>query len=149
MITVEEFWKDYLVQSEDQNSELQISMFGDESSCDELVSLIASGKKTAGSSLLKDFESCNEEIPKVGRVSLVVDSKGQPVCIIEVTEVIQFSFKDVPLRVAQSEGEGDLSIEYWKKAHTDFFSPSKDALAIDQLDDEIIVTEFFKVIYSH
>ena len=149
MITVEEFWKDYLVQSEDQGTELQISMFGDESSCDELVALIASGKKTAGSSLLKDYLSCDEQPPEVGRISLVVDSKGQPVCIIEITDVIQYAFKDVSEAIAMAEGEGDLSVEYWKKVHADFFNESKEALAIDSLDDEIIVTEFFKVIYSH
>ena len=149
MITVEEFWRDYLVQSDNDNQELQISMFGDESTCDELVSLIASGKKSAGSSLLKDYVACGEDIPEVGRISLVVDAKGKPVCIIEVTEVIQFKFKDVTERVAKAEGEGDLSIEYWKRVHEEFFNASKDALAIENLQEEMIVTEFFKVIYSN
>ncbi len=148
MITVEEFWNDYLVESKDHGREFMVSMFGDEDSCDGLVNLIATGKKQAGSSLLRDFEATGDELPQVGNISMVVDANGSPVCIIEFTEVIQFAFKDVPERVAIAEGEGDQSIDYWKKVHTEFFSPSLNALGIENLDDEIIVTEFFKVIYS-
>ncbi len=148
MITVEEFWNDYLVQAEDKNKELQISMFGDEQSCDELVSLIASGTKSAGSSLVLDYQFAGDPLPTPGTVSLVVDSKGIPVCIIEIDEVIQYKFKDVPIRVAHAEGEGDKSIEYWKRVHREFFGPSMKPLGIEDLDDAMIVTEFFKVIYS-
>ena len=87
MITVEEFWANYLLQSDNQERELQVSMFGTEEDCDQLVDLIAQGKKTAGSSLLKDYQFAGEEPPSPGTVSLVVDSKGTPVCVIEIQKV--------------------------------------------------------------
>ena len=42
-------------------------------------------------------------------------------CIVETKNVIITKFKDVTSEMAYLEGEGDRTLEYYKKAHTDYF----------------------------
>ena len=58
------------------------------------------------------------------------------------------SFDSVPERVAIAEGEGDLSLSYWREAHASFFAPYLAELGISELGQAEIVTEFFEVLYQ-
>ena len=60
----------------------------------------------------------------------------------------QFLYADVPVAIAIAEGEGDCSLETWRKLHRWFFEPYLDDLGIDDLDKAEVVTEFFEVVYS-
>src|SRR5215213_9687339 len=50
--------------------------------------LVRLGVKTATSSLLWGREQSGEPLPQVGELAIVVDGEGDPLCIIEVTEVV-------------------------------------------------------------
>lgn len=54
----------------------------------------------------------------------------------------------MPESVAIAEGEGDLPLDFWKTAHTQFFKPYLAELNIDDLENERVVTEHFEVIYK-
>jgi len=96
--------------------------FGDsDEMADQLGQLVLIGKKTATSSLLKFYEDDKEPLPQVGAHSYIKDSKGHPLCIVEVTHVELIPFKDVDEKFAKAEGEGDLSLEYWRSEHRSFF----------------------------
>ena len=49
---------------------------------------------------------------------------------------------------AIAEGEGDLSLKYWRMAHLEFFKPFLKGLGINDINKEKVVTEFFEVVYK-
>ncbi|MGZ0153619.1 ASCH domain-containing protein [Kribbella sp. WER1] len=54
---------------------------------DRLVAAILDGTKTSTTGLVVDYEHEGEALPVVGERSVVVDSDGRPVGVIEVTGV--------------------------------------------------------------
>lgn len=91
--------------------------FGDtEQQADELVKLVLDGVKTATCSNLD-----GEGIPQPGDVFVVVDGKNEPVCAIELTKVDMSTYEQVDAAHALAEGEGDRSLDYWRKEHKRFF----------------------------
>lgn len=88
---------------------------------DELLSLVLSGKKTA-TSWAATHGSLNSE---VGKKQIIEDSKGNPRAIIETTELKLQKFSEVDEAFAREEGEGDLSLEYWRKEHQRYFTQER------------------------
>ena len=89
---------------------------------DELGTLIAQGIKTATCSALWEWETEGNLIPAPGLVTIVLDGRGEPLCIVETVEVSVHNYNDVDADFARAEGEGDLSLNYWRDAHRNFFS---------------------------
>lgn len=54
---------------------------------DRLVAAILDGSKTSTTALVVDYEHEGEPIPEAGDRSVVIDSEGRPVAVIEVTGV--------------------------------------------------------------
>ena len=54
----------------------------------------------------------------------------------------------MPEEVAIAEGEGDLSLDYWRKAHIEFFTPYLKSWGVTELDKETLITEFFEIVYK-
>ncbi len=52
---------------------------------------------------------------------MVVDGKGEPLCIFQTTEVRIGPLNSVDDAFAWDEGEGDRSRAWWLDAHTEFF----------------------------
>jgi uncharacterized protein YhfF len=97
--------------------------FGDTSTLkDELLALVLAGKKTATCGALQDVKDAQEPMPEVGRRDVVLDGAGQPAAVIETTEVRVRRFDEVDEEFARDEGEGDLSLEYWREAHEAYFA---------------------------
>ena len=64
------------------------------------------------------------------------------------TEKVEVNkFKDVGVEIANAEGEDDLSLESWRRAHREFFSPYLADLGIQILEEALVVTEFFSLAY--
>lgn len=102
---------------------LEIAEFGDSQELrDELVELIVSGKKSATCGALAIYEEEGEPLPAVGEYFIVPNWQGQPRAIIKTTSVEVKRFDDVDEDFARAEGEGDLSFEFWREAHIDFFT---------------------------
>ncbi len=114
---------------------------------DELLALYLSGKKTAGSSLVEDFLSAGDPLPQVGSFWIYLNGKGEPSCILKTEKIVIHKFKDVPASIAAAEGEGDLSIGYWRKVHTELYTPFLKAWGISDLNDATVITEFFKIVF--
>ena len=97
--------------------------YGDSPELSELLlALIREGRKRAGTSLLWSIEAENGAIPRVGEIEIVVDHRNEPSLITSITRVEVLAFSQVTPEYAAIEGEGDGSIEYWRKAHWAFFS---------------------------
>ena len=115
---------------------------------DELSALIVAGKKTATCSALWEWEAEGAPLPEAGALTLVLDGNGQPVGIIETTQVDLSPFNQVEAEFAFAEGEGDRSLEYWRDAHWRMFSRTLPKLG-KQPDQEMpLVCERFRLIYK-
>ncbi|NHF72064.1 ASCH domain-containing protein [Paracoccus xiamenensis] len=86
---------------------------------DRLTALVRAGVKTASCGALRDFDA-GEAMPVLGRRDTVLDWDGNPVLLIETTEVSIHRFRDVPEDFALAEGEG--SFEEWTRGHTGYFA---------------------------
>ncbi len=109
---------------------------------DELVKLVLSGDKTATTSLYKEYIDEDEPLPKMGDTGILVFDNEKKACITKDTRVIVTEFKNITADLAYLEGEGDKSIEYYKKVHTDIFKK----IDKDFNDDSLVVFEIFEVI---
>lgn len=85
---------------------------------DELLDLILIGRKRA------TCWSAAEGIKgtTVGGRWVVEDGKGCPRAVLETVDLRQQRFDLVDEHFAAAEGEGDLSLGYWRKAHCDYFT---------------------------
>ena len=120
--------------------------FGDDARlADELLDLVLTGRKTATSTALAEFGANGEPLPKVGDVSIVLDSAGDPRALLRTTEVEVRPFDQVDAEHAAAEGEDDLSLASWRREHEVYwrrvlgdqgFSPAMD-----------VVLERFELVY--
>ncbi|BDR54952.1 hypothetical protein KIMH_10630 [Bombiscardovia apis] len=120
-----------------------------------LVEAILTGRKTATTSLLAQYQLSGEPIESVGDRSVLVDSHEQPLAILETTQIKVVSLSSVDLRHAIDEGEGDKTIESWRIKHTAFWqcpemrSKLRDPeFAVDD-DTEVVLERFLVVSRIH
>ena len=124
---VESFWKSYLatLSAEDQKNvpAYIVDSFADTpEAATKVGKLVRDGIKTTTSSLVWGLEHIGEPLPKVGEIDLIVDGDGEPLCIIELTEVEIKSFNAVDEQFAYEYGEGERTLEYWLSDNWDFVS---------------------------
>lgn len=115
---------------------------------DELGALIAQGIKTGTCSALWEWEAEGNPIPEKGLVTVVINGRGEPLCIVETVEVTISNYNEVDADFAHAEGEGDLSLEYWRAAHKRFFTRTLAKIGKEFSEDMPLVCERFKVIYK-
>ena len=53
---------------------------------------------------------------------VVLDGAGLPRAVIETVELRRLRFQEVDAAFAHDEGEGDLTLAYWRKAHRTYFT---------------------------
>jgi len=115
---------------------------------DELGALIAQGIKTATCSSLWEWEAEGNPIPQAGLITIVLDGRGEPLCIVETVEVAIHRYNEVDADFARDEGEGDLSLSYWRKAHRNFFSRTLPKIGKEFSEEMPLVCERFRMIYK-
>jgi uncharacterized protein YhfF len=119
---------------------------------DELGALIVQGTKTATCSALweweaEEWEAEGNPIPKAGYLTIALDGRGEPLCIVETTEISIHQYNEVEAGFARAEGEGDLSLNYWREAHRNYFSRVLQKVGKEFSEDMPLVCERFRVIY--
>ncbi len=58
---------------------------------------------------------------KPGDLSVATTWRGEPRAILETTSVVVLPFEEVSADFARDEGEGDLSLQYWRDVHWAYF----------------------------
>lgn len=118
---------------------------------DRLVASVLAGDKVATSSLLVEYETGGEALPRSGDRSVLVNSSNAAVALVEVTAAEVIRLGDADLQLASDEGEGYGSVREWRDAHEAFWRsevlpglPGSERLQID--DDTRIVVERFRVV---
>lgn len=114
---------------------------------DELGALVLAGQKTATCSALWELEAEGETVARPGGKSIILGGNGEPLCIVETTEVAVRRFDEVDEAFAREEGEGDRSLEYWRGAHRSFFAGTLTEIGRRFSEDMPLVCERFRVIY--
>ncbi len=120
----------------------------DEESANHCADLVLMGEKRATASLLWSYEPDNEPLPEVGQLSVITNWDGEPQCIVEVTSVEIMPFNEVPPEFAYEEGEGDKSLEFWRRVHWKFFSMECVEIGKSPIENMPVVLEKFKVVWK-
>lgn len=147
----DEYWQAYGLAVADGPpvaANYSVNQFGDTPAlADELGQLVLAGHKTATCSALWEWEAEDSELPQVGTLTVVLDGREQPICIIEATEVQIQPFNQVDARFAHDEGEGDRTLEYWRREHWQYFSRVLPKIGKQPTEEMLLVCERFQVVY--
>ena len=148
---IEQYWQTYLATRSDNTTadETYVAdQFGDHPQlADELAQLILAGTKTATCSALWEWQAEGSALPQVGTKTIVLDGNNQPLCIIETTQVTVQLFNQVDAQFAYEEGEGDRSLESWRREHWQYFSRVLPKIGKAPALEMPLVCERFQVIY--
>jgi uncharacterized protein YhfF len=72
---------------------------------------------------------------------MVLDGRGRPAALIETLSVKICRFDEVDADFARDEGEGDRSLDYWRKAHRTYFERNG-----GWSEDMLLVCERFRLV---
>ena len=147
-MTIDLFWQDFLKKtgrSEDTTCFESFHFDDNESSANELLALVLSGKKRATASSLYAFAP--EEAPKPGNLSIVTDWDGNPRCVIETKAVQVIPFREMTFEICSREGE-DECLETWQAGHRRFFTEDGKEMGYEFTEDMPVLFEDFEVIYK-
>jgi uncharacterized protein YhfF len=114
---------------------------------DELLELVLSGRKRATAGALWSYEHEGEPVPVPGDYSVILDGAGRARCVIRTTHVDVVPFCDVDEAFASAEGEGDLTLEYWRDGHWRFFSQELAGFGRSPEPGMPVVCERFEVVF--
>jgi uncharacterized protein YhfF len=112
---------------------------------DELASLVARGIKRATAGALWAYEAEGEALPRVGAYNVITDWEGRPRAVVRTVGVEVVPFGEVSPEFAAAEGEGDLSLAYWRRAHWAAFSRELAGIGRQPSEDMPVVCERFEV----
>jgi uncharacterized protein YhfF len=109
--------------------------YGDSPELSEsLLELIRVGRKRAGTGLLWAYEHDGEHIARVGDIEIAIDHLHRPAIVTRIVSSEVVPFNQVTAEYAATEGEGDGSLDHWRKAHWAFFS--RECERIGRVPDE-------------
>ena len=145
-MTAEEMWNVFSAENGLDDCEYDAWSFGCDA--DLLAQLVLDGVKTATASAYPLYEAENEALPMEGEYSVILDSEDNAMCIIQTKRVYVVPFNEVSPEHAYKEGEGDRSLEYWRKVHRDFFSECMEEAGLSFTPDMKVVCEEFEVVYK-
>lgn len=83
----------------------------------------------------------------MGDYSVVTTWEGEPVCVIETTEIQLKNYNEVGEKLAYDEGEGDRSLAYWRKVHWDCFTRECSLIGREPKESMPLVCERFILRY--
>jgi len=142
---IDDFWAEF-VRVTGIDGPYEAWAFGDESLSDlatELALLVRDGPKRATAGLAAEYEAESEPLPMVGDMSIILDGRGEPVCVIRTTQVDSQRFGDVDEGFAWDEGEGDRTLAWWRRAHAWYFEQFD--IRVDE--DTPMVLERFELLW--
>lgn len=150
-IVVDEYWTEFLANnpSISPDTSYQTWYFSNSSTqARALAELVIAGTKTATASLLEANELQPEKAPIDGGYSVVTNFEGDPMCIIQTTEIRHLPFDEVDAAFAYDEGEGDKTLADWREGHWAYFSREAAELGLHFDENSIVCCERFRLVYA-
>ncbi len=84
--------------------------------------------------------------PQAGDCCIITDFDGVAKAIIRSTDVEIRRFAEVDEDFARAEGEGDLTLEWWREAHRAYFLRAHADTPEVVNDDLLVICERFEVV---
>jgi uncharacterized protein YhfF len=144
-MTAEEMWQAYTEKYGIKDAAYSAWSFG--GAPDLLADLVLQGKKTATASAYDLYSFDQEMLPKQGDCSVILNREGQAKCIIRTTKLYVVPFDQVSAEHAAKEGEGDLSLAYWREVHQEYFSNLLPEYGLSFSPKMKVLCEEFTVVY--
>ena len=119
-----------------------------EKDANECADLTLEGIKRATTSSLAFFEHSKIPVPAKGDLDVITNWQGEAVCIIQTQSVSLVPFNQVTSEYAEIEGEGDKSLEYWKRVHWAYYQRELSSFGMSPTDDMLVVCQIFKVVFK-
>jgi uncharacterized protein YhfF len=113
----------------------------------ELLGLVLAGTKRATAALVAEFTAAGDPLPRVGGHWIACDSAGLPRVVLRSTELRLGGFASADAAFARDEGEGDLSLEYWREGHLRYWKRVCAGLGLEWSEELEIVFERFAVVW--
>ena len=88
------------------------------------------------------------KVPEAGDFSIILDSDEVPLFILKDTHVEIKKFSEIGEEFAAKEGEGDQTVEGWKKVHQKEFEQKCEEYGIEFSEDTLILCEEFEVVFQ-
>lgn len=146
VITVAEFWSRF-VEATGLDGRYEAWGFaegGDPALVTELGLLVRDGPKRATTGILAEHQAEGEPLPEPGQYTVVLDGDGAPLCVIRNTSVELRRFGDVDEEFAWTEGEGDRTLDTWRRDHLRYFA----SLGLPVDDDTMMVLTRFELVWD-
>ena len=120
----------------------EVFAFGDNPEmADELLALVLSGKKTATVSIVLE----DEQPLHVGDLSLVLDGRGKPACVIKTVYLKTVKFCELTWDMVKLEGE-DETFEQWKTGNIRYWTRDAQKRGYTFTEETPITFERFEVV---
>lgn len=150
---VDRYWAQFLESlphtSERPQQYYETFYFGTSKESAELIAaLVVDGIKTATGSLQWVYDAEGKPIPKPGDYSIVTNGEGEPVCIIQDTEVNIIPFDEVDEAFAWDGGEEDRTLESWRRIYWDYIVSECTRIHREPALKTPLVCERFRVVYQ-
>ena len=127
---------------------VRVDGYGDSAELSKkLLDIIKSGRKRAGTGLLWAYEHDREPIAKTGDIEIVIDHRNEPALITRIVKSEIVAFIEVSAEYAAVEGEGDGSLEYWRKGHWNFFSRECRRIGREPTETMPVICNVFEVLH--
>jgi uncharacterized protein YhfF len=124
-----------------------VDAFGDSPDMQtELADLVIAGDKRATAAL--DRWYTDETRPRPGDLVLILNGRGDPVCVIRTKRVDVMSVTEVSAEFAFEEGEGDKTLAWWLDAHRAFWRREAEREGFDYSDDLDVCCERFELVWA-
>jgi len=149
-ILTDKFWREFCAENTNVNPDESYQAWffcNNRESAKLLADLVLEGKKRATASLVLINEMKPEIAPVPDGYSVVTDFDGNPQCVIQTTEIRRLPFNEVDAQFAFDEGEGDQSLEFWRKVHWDYFTRECRESNIEFNESMLIDCERFKLLF--
>jgi uncharacterized protein YhfF len=149
--SVPKMWHRYLAalgQPRDEAPAFSAWHFCDnETDANECARLVLRGQKQATTPSVWELEASGEDIPETGDVHIVTNWSGAAQCVIRTTAVKVVSFGEVTAEHAALEGEGDGSLEHWRRVHRSYYNRVLEGTSHEVSSDMPVVCERFEVVF--
>ena len=115
---------------------------------DHCAALVARGHKRATAPSVAELELSGEPVPRVGDYAIVTDWPGHAIAVIRTVSVEIRRFGEIDEEFARAEGEGDLTLEWWRVAHQRYYEIVLAGSRYTVDADLEIVCESFEVVMT-
>lgn len=150
-VEAKKFWEKFCLANPAVNPETPYDVwyFGNTSEmARRLGELVLKGDKRATTTLHEEAEM-DEYAPVAGDYSIVTDFEGNPMCIIQMTEISILPFDEVDAEYALVEGEGDKSLDYWREGHRRFFTTDAAENGLEFNEKSLVICQKFNLLYPN